>query len=450
MMIDSDRVTLNTNELDREFKWFEEVLRARADINRNLPERTYNDVYDVEPPDIEDRPSSDYARFVVDNDLALEERFVLLLALAPYLRPRILDVFLVPEGSSSGFGGRKGKNHKGFLPTGETVMFVLAGNDLHRRTLLHSIFTENHLFARQQVLWLEGPAAGEPRLSGALQVSETFLDRITTGTVSVPRFGQDFPAKLLETEMEWDDLVLHPETRQRLNEMEHWIGYQATMMGEWGLGKRVKPGFKALFYGPPGTGKSITAAILGKQTGKLVFRVDLSKMVSKYIGETEKNLSKVFDQAENKDWILFFDEADALFGKRTNVKDSHDKYANQEVSYLLQRIEDFNGLAILASNFKSNIDTAFMRRFKAIIHFPMPDPNERKKLWEVSFSSSSRISSDIDLWQIAREHEMAGGSIINVVEYCSILALSRGSRTIIKDDLLQGIKNEYAKIGRNI
>ena len=129
--------------------------------------------------------------------------------------------------------------------------------------------------------------------------------------------------------------------------------------------KRVKPGYRALFHGPPGTGKTLTATLLGKHTGRPVFRIDLSRVVSKYIGETEKNLSRLFDKAEHKDWILFFDEADALFGKRTEIRDAHDKYANQEVAYLLQRIESYAGLVILATNQRGNIDEAFLRRFQA-------------------------------------------------------------------------------------
>ena len=135
--------------------------------------------------------------------------------------------------------------------------------------------------------------------------------------------------------------------------------------------KVLKPGFKALFHGLPGTGKTLTAMLIGKKTGLDIYRVDLSQMVSKYIGETEKNLAKVFDKAEHKNWILFFDEGDALFGKRTNTKDAHDRYANQQVSYLLQRIEEYDGLVILATNLKNNIDDAFLRRFQSIIHFPM-------------------------------------------------------------------------------
>ena len=189
--------------------------------------------------------------------------------------------------------------------------------------------------------------------------------------------------------------------------------------------KRIKPGYRALFYGPPGTGKTLTATLLGKHTGKDVFRIDLSRVVSKYIGETEKNLSRLFDKAENKDWILFFDEADALFGKRTDIRDAHDKYANQEVAYLLQRIESYDGLVILASNQRANIDDAFVRRLQAIIHFPMPRPEERYEIWRKTFPPQISIADDVDWRHIAARHELTGAGILNVTHFCAIDVLAK-------------------------
>ena len=154
-------------------------------------------------------------------------------------------------------------------------------------------------------------------------------------------------------------------------------------MNDWGLGRRLRHGHRSLFYGPPGTGRTMTTCLLGQRLGRDVFRIALSAVVSKYIGETEKNLEGLFGRAENMNCILFFDEADAPFGKRTNVSDAHDRYANQEVAYLLQRVEDYDGLVILASNYSSNIDEAFMRRFQAVVHFPMPTQTERKRLWSL-------------------------------------------------------------------
>jgi SpoVK/Ycf46/Vps4 family AAA+-type ATPase len=174
---------------------------------------------------------------------------------------------------------------------------------------------------------------------------------------------------ILDTERSWQELALDKETLTQVEEIKNRLKQSASVKRGKSLARKLKPGYRVLFYGPGGTGKTSTAALIGKELNKEVYKIDLSQVVSKYIGETEKNLELVFASAKDKDWILFFDEADALFGKRTDVKDAHDRYANQEVSYLLQRMEEYNGLTILATNMKSNIDPAFTRRFNSIIRF---------------------------------------------------------------------------------
>jgi SpoVK/Ycf46/Vps4 family AAA+-type ATPase len=258
----------------------------------------------------------------------------------------------------------------------------------------------------------------------------------------------DFPAQLLQTKQEWSDLVLPESTFEQLEEIRIWIDHHDTLLGDWGMAKKIKPGYRALFHGPPGTGKTLTATLLGKRTNKEVFRIDLSTVVSKFIGETEKNLATLFDKAQNKNWILFFDEADALFGKRTSVRDAHDKYANQEVSYLLQRIEEFSGLVILASNFKTNIDEAFTRRFQSIIYFPMPKVSERLQIWQNSFPEKVQLEPKIDLRNIAQQYELTGANIMNIVQYSCLMALSRKENIILLQDLLNGIRKELIKEGK--
>jgi SpoVK/Ycf46/Vps4 family AAA+-type ATPase len=283
-----------------------------------------------------------------------------------------------------------------------------------------------------------------------LCVPDEVIAHLLLGKKLAPKFSKDFPAQLLTTTKTWDDLVLNEQTARHLQEIEVWLGFNHVLMNGWGLSRLIRPGFKALFHGAPGTGKSLTASLLGQRTGREVYRIDLSMIVSKYIGETEKNLARVFDRAENKNWILFFDEADALFGKRTAVSSSHDRYANQEVSYLLQRIEEFNGLVILASNLKNNMDDAFLRRFNSIIYYPSPRQEERYLIWKKGFSPATQLEEQIRLELVAQKYDLSGGHIVNVIHYCSLMAASRGDSIIRMADLTEGLRKEYAKLGRTI
>jgi len=381
-----------------------------------------------------------------------EEFVVLMLAFAPHLLPdffnRIIAEHLPEGGDFPEFGGVKGTNHRGLLPTGETAQFILAGDDLEKRLEVQRMLSSEHWFAKKHILWLEPVREGEPIMSGRLVMNQEIVEELTVGTVSKPRFSAEFPAEYIETDMTWDDLVLHPGTLRQIHEIKNWVTYHETLLDDWDMKKKIKPGYRALFYGPPGTGKTLTATLLGKHTSKEVFRIDLSRVVSKYIGETEKNLSRLFDRAESKNWILFFDEADALFGKRTDIRDAHDKFANQEVAYLLQRIEGYGGLVILASNQRGNIDEAFIRRFQTIIHFPMPRLEERYEIWQKAIPKQLEIAEDIQWQQIAARYELTGAAIMNIVHYCAIEALADQSCAITLNQLESAVLREYTKEGK--
>lgn len=387
--------------------------------------------------------------FIIQHKLNIEEYIILLLALVPHIQSSFIDTivqqYLPNGGEFAEIGGVKGNNHRGTIPTGETALFMLAGDDMFKKMQASYYFSPDHFFAKENILQLESLQNGEPRMSGKIILQQEYIDLFTIGKTTKPVFGPDFPAKNITTQMDWTDLVLNTKTKQQINDIRIWLDYNAAFMNDWGMEKKIKPGYRALFYGPPGTGKTLTATLLGKQFQKDVYRIDLSQVVSKYIGETEKNLEKIFNKAEYKDWILFFDEADALFGKRSNVQSAHDKYANQEVSYLLQRVEDFPGLVILASNYKSNIDQAFIRRFNSIIHFPIPTVAERQDLWKKSIPPKATLAPDVDLTAIASKYELSGSSIVSVIHYASLQTISRNSSTILKQDVLEGIKREYEK-----
>jgi AAA+ superfamily predicted ATPase len=393
-----------------------------------------------------------YFRFIDKNGLSSEETVILLLALIPHIDPgffgSVISAYLPNGGDFPEFGGVKGKNHRGILPTGETVLYVLAGMDVEKRAEISRFFEEDHLFARKNVLYLERPGHGEPKMSGRLILDEEYVDLFVSGKISKPQLSSDFPAQRITTELEWSDLVLHEKTLAGIKEIETWLKYNEELLNGWKMHGKIKPGFRVLFHGPPGTGKTMTACLLGKYTGRDVYRIDLSMVVSKYIGETEKNLSKLFDKAANKDWILFFDEADSIFGKRTNVRDAHDKYANQEVSYLLQRIESHAGLVILASNMKSNIDPSFTRRFNSIIEFDNPDTAERVKLWKNYLPKMAKLDKKVNIGEIARKYHLTGANIVNIIQFAGLQTLEKKSKTISSEDLLKGIQKEYEKEGK--
>ncbi len=428
--------------------WLGEVLHACLSLHFGKAESV-----EVSPLNFlqDDSPLSD---FIQKKDLTSDEIIVLLLALAPHLRPGMFSAaiaeFLPGGGDFPEFGGVKASNHRDILPTGETAQFLLAGDDLEKRLEVQQLFSTEHWFHQKNILYLEGVPHGEPVMSGRIILDPEVVELLTLGRVSKPRFSTDFPAEYITTQLEWDDLVLAGATLRQIREIESWVRHQSTFFETWGMNRKVKPGYRVLFHGPPGTGKTLTATLLGKYTGRDVFKIDLSMVVSKYIGETEKNLSRLFDKAQNKNWILFFDEADALFGKRTNIRDAHDKYANQEVSYLLQRIETYPGLTILASNFKSNIDEAFQRRFQAMIYFPVPKPEERQLLWEKSFPSAVRIDRKIDWRDISNRYELTGANIMNIVQYCCISALEENTDLISQENLVNGIRNELVKEGKMV
>ena len=425
-------------------EWFSQVLTAAIQLYFRQ-ECRLESIEEVQPP-----RDGWLEQVTGQPDIRFEERGVVMLALMPHVRPQALDIFFVQnrdfDRQYTEFGGWKGLSHGGFLPTGETASFIIAGDDTERRGDVLRLFGREHWFYRKDILRLEGAGEGEPLLSGQLRVSDGFLSRVLLGEEYKPDYSTGFPAKRVTTELEWKDLVLDYRVSAELEEINTWIASHKTVMEDWGLSRYLKAGYRALFYGPPGTGKTLAATLLGRKNKMDVYRVDLSMIVSKYIGETEKNLARVFDMAENRNWILFFDEADALFGKRTSTNTSNDRHANQEVAYLLQRIEDFPGTVILATNLRSNIDEAFSRRFQSVVYFPMPTEELRRELWRNMLPEEWLGRQADGLVALAAETELSGGSITNVVRRCALQLVMSGRKTLDERTLKDALEKEKAKL----
>ncbi len=444
-----DALCANARDLARELDWLARVLHTRFRLYFG-ESCDHADVLDLPPPVLADS-DSEYARMVVRLGLDFSERLALILALAPQLRPQLLDCLCTRNQTYdrrfTELGGVQ-RGESGMLPTGETLAFLVGGTDLERRFRVQLLLDPDHVLQREGILAPVAEYPDQPTMQSPLLMPEDAVTRLTSARVRRPAFGAHFPAQFIDTGRAWDDLVLHPGTRAQIDEIATFIEHGDTLMQDWGMAAKLRPGLRCLFHGPPGTGKTMTACLLGRTTGRDVYKVDLSLVVSKYIGETEKNLARVFDRAQTKGWILFFDEADALYGKRVESRDAHDRYANQEIAFLLQRIETFDGIAILASNLKDNIDDAFLRRFESIVYFPMPRAEERLKLWRQGFSPKARLADGLDLESLAREHVLSGGSVMNAIRFASLSAIKEGQRPIVAADLLKGIRRELAKEGK--
>lgn len=256
-------------------------------------------------------------------------------------------------------------------------------------------------------------------------------------------------ASRIETKYTWEDIILPVNVIEQLKNICNQMKFRHIVYGEWGFDKKLSygKGLCALLFGPPGTGKTMTAQVIANELKLELYKIDLSQVISKYIGETEKNLQKIFEQAETSNAILFFDEADAIFGKRSEVKDAHDRYANIETSYLLQKVEEYEGMSILATNFKENIDEAFTRRIQHMVEFPFPDAEHRKKIWLSLFPSETPIDADVDFDFISNRFEIAGGNIKNIVISSAFLA-AQANEAIQMKHIIRALKYELLKTGR--
>ncbi len=256
-------------------------------------------------------------------------------------------------------------------------------------------------------------------------------------------------AKKINPHYQWNDIILPSDQLQILQEICNTLKYRPLIYEEWGFDGKLAmgKGLNVFFAGPPGTGKTMAADIIAGELGLELYKIDLSSVVSKYIGETEKNLSRIFDEAQTSNAILFFDEADSLFGKRSEVRDSHDRYANIEVSYLLQRMEEFQGIVILATNLRGNLDPAFIRRMHFSVEFSLPNLRERRRIWSKILPENTPLSPNLDLELMAERFEIAGGNIRNIALAAAFLAADDGG-AIDMNHLLRATRREYQKMGR--
>ncbi|WP_408635674.1 ATP-binding protein [Phytohabitans suffuscus] len=377
------------------------------------------------------------AEVVRAGHLAVAEAVVLVAALAPEVDPRFDALF----------GCLADRPDQPWL-TGE-VARTLAARTLTGRLRAADLLAPTATLRAAGLLDLEPSPLSA--YAGRLRPDPDLVRWVLGRPAEPPRPGPGLPARPVSTVYTLDDLVLPAAQRDRLAALVARIRDRRLVVDTWGFGQAHDnvDGLVALFHGPPGTGKSMAAAAVGRAAGLPVWRVDLSALVSKYIGETEKQLARVFDRAARESWLLVFDEADAVFGRRTDVSDAHDRYANQEVSYLLTRVERHPGVVVLTTNLLANIDEAFQRRLHAVVGFTEPGVGERVALWERVVPPQLPVAAGIDRGALARRYNLTGAQIRDATLEAAYLAAANG-RVVTEEHLLTGVRRQYEKAGRTL
>ncbi len=445
-LLNAEGIATNNAILEKEFQNLDALFETRI-LDANTTEEIFNEWETI--------PAGDgpFSHMVRNLKISHIEKVLLLLALESHYYPivvadRLARIKEKHKSLIASFAYYKDPFSHGYYPTLQTVLFLCAGkNTAGWRNAEQEILHHGKLFKEQIILLRDPDERGRicNRLNYLLDLAPEYVEYFLHGQKPRPDFGRAFPAKWVTTKMDWDHLVLNKLTIGEINDVMDWVAHGQDVLTR--SKNTVNRSFPCLFYGPPGTGKSFTAKLIGKHYGKDVFRIDLSMIVSKYIGETEKNLAHLFDRAEGKDWILFFDEADALFGKRTGISDSKDKWANLEMSYLLQRMEEYPGLCILATNLKHNLDPAMTRRFQSIIYFPWPKPEERELIWQKSLPPGFTYPDNISFEKLS-QYDFSGAGIANVIKSSCVKAAKRGDYILNVRDISRFIRIEYAKENR--
>jgi len=422
----------NLNAINIELDWLAGIIEQRT--NARLNDIPINDT----PIELFELEEGTYFELVNKFNLGLAERMVLGLTVLVNLKPEVFDRFLIANPETGKpfreYGGIIDKQTFQFKPTLRTAIYLLSGGDSLKFVYYQNILRSNNRLFTEQIVNLYSVGEHHNYLPDSLiQLDSAYVDYLFAGEIPRLDSGNNFPAKLLETNKTFEDLVLKESAKKQLEPALNYVKVQQKLYANNEVGNKIKKGFVLLLHGPPGTGKTLTASIIGNELKTQVYQIDSSLVVSKYIGETEKNLERVFKRLEGKNCILFFDEADAMFGKRTEVQDSKDRYANQGVSYLLQRMEKFDGLIILATNYEKNFDDAFKRRILTKIHIGRPGVEERIKLWSNALPDGYSYQSKKLVEALSKHFDFTGANIAVVVKMSVEKAFSEGAKVLTHD-----------------
>jgi SpoVK/Ycf46/Vps4 family AAA+-type ATPase len=386
--------------------------------------------------------------------------------LFPEDRKALLDGFMdisARRGALSFLSGRNPWEPRNHLPDGFFVPFEFpCPSYAHRITLWERHVAGENLAADVNPERLAAPFSfSGGQIRDAVQTARNLSLKKDGGPIAITAADLHIACRLqsnrklaelarqIKPTSNWVDIVLPEDRLEQLKDIVNHARYRTLVLDSWGFGRKLSygKGLSVLFSGPSGTGKTMAAEIMAEDLGLYLYKIDLARVVSKYIGETEKNLSRIFEEAETSNAILFFDEADAIFGKRSEVHDAHDRYANIETSYLLQKMEEYEGITILATNFKRNMDDAFVRRIQYAVDFPFPEKHDRHEIWKKIWPHELPLAKDIDFDFLAGRFEMSGGNIKNICLNAAFLAAADG-KTVTMNHLMKATRNEYRKMGK--
>jgi len=430
-----------------EFMWIENLIKFRinelcgVEQESTLP-RIPNLVADIHP----------YFDELMRNEVNVIERIAVSLAFAASTAPQFLNYLYTKNQYTdrifSEFGVLEVESGQKLTPTWGTVFFLFMGSNVNANFSMMEYIHGDHRLYKDRLFVMPQDRSENPFLTPLIINPDVLYTWVYPKHLRKLADAY-FPAHEISSSLNWDDLIIEDETSQGLHQLRLWLRHGEELLKHPKLGKYVNNGIRVLFYGPSGTGKTLTASLLGKEFALPVYRVDLSQMVSKWIGETEKNLARVFDMAEKQGWILFFDEAEALFSARGEVNNSNDRRANQEVSYLLQRIENFDGTIIMATNLRDNIDDAFIRRFQLMVNFPIPNEETRERLWEHLLKDTFPLEPNFSLRQLAVDFEITGGNMKNAFRalMLEIYDKPKEERCVRREALYRAVRYECSKDG---
>jgi hypothetical protein len=430
-------IQANAEALMQEIAWFETLLNLRL-------EHYFKDSYTL---DIDDYPAPNlsasgaiYAQFVTQNKLKDSQRLCLILAILPHIKPSSLEPLLIKNEVSntyfSEFGGEVAKAHKGFLPTIQTYLFIACGASLGQRFSKLGLFEKDAILIQHNIISLGVIEENDVQISAALLIEKNYLRAFTLGVIPLSDVPSGNAKLRMNTSLEWDDLILAPSIKRELADALTWLKHRKDLAHYKGLSKHVKRGYKLLLHGKAGTGKSTVVALLGVKANMDVYRFDLSK----YIGETEKNLRRLFKSTQTNGAILFFDKADAFIKTYGEIGTRDNRHIHQSIRYFLQCIAQYDGVVVLSGESHGKLDEAFPRRFHTTIYFPMPNADEREAFLRQLLADDISVLREVDLSYFAQTFEMSFGAIADAVSDAVVQMKKHRRDSLSHADLIKSFK----------